>query len=88
MHIKEKPTIDTIRGVPCRLGLTDKETVCLILSGHQLGFKRCHLDTSGYENPWYAFDPARWNAHESGLGYRSIHQSSVVRNQRRMRVAS
>jgi cytochrome c peroxidase len=47
MAVKEKPTIDAMRGVFSRLGLTDKETVCLIVLGHQYG--RCHLDISGYE---------------------------------------
>jgi len=86
MHIKEKPTIDAVRGVFSRLGLTDKETVCLIILGHQFG--RCHLDVSGYENPWYAFDPVHWNAYESGLGYPSIYQSGVAHNQQSMRVTS
>lgn len=86
MHVKEKPTIDAIRGVFSRLGLTDKETVCLIILGHQFG--RCHLDVSGYEHPWYAFDPSHWNAYESGLGYPSIYQFSVSRNQQRERVTS
>jgi cytochrome c peroxidase len=86
MHVKEKPTIDAMRGVFTRLGMTDKETVCLIILGHQLG--RCHLETSGFEHPWYAFDPAHWNAYESGLGYPSVYQFAVARDEYEIRVTS
>ena len=86
MSIKEKPTIDAMRGVFTRLGMSDKETVCLLLLGHQFG--RCHLETSGFEHPWYVFDPSHWNAYESGLGYPSIYQFAVARNQHRERITS
>ena len=51
MAVKEKPTIDAIREVFTRLGMSDKETVCLIILGHQFG--RGHSEVSGYEGPWY-----------------------------------
>lgn len=86
MHIKEKPTIDGIRGPFTRMGFTDKETVCLILLGHQYG--RCHPDVSGYENPWYSFDPAHYNIYEHGLGYLSIYQFGVAQGQTRKRVTA
>ena len=83
MHVKEKPTIDAIRGVFERLGFSDKETVCLILLGHQYG--RCHPELSGYEHPWYSFGPAHWSAYEHGLGYLSIYRMAVARGQSRVR---
>ena len=49
MHVREKPTIDAIRGTFIRLGFNAKETVCLIVLGHQFG--RCHPDVSGFEHP-------------------------------------
>lgn len=79
IHIVEKKTIDGIRGVFTRMGLSDKETVCLILLGHQYG--RCHLENSGYQHPWYVFGPTEWSAYESGLGYPSIYQFAVAQNQ-------
>jgi catalase (peroxidase I) len=54
-----------------RMGFDDKETVALIVLGHQYG--RCHSEVSGYEDPWYAFDPAHWNVYLHGLGYLSIY---------------
>ena len=45
----EKPTIDSIRGTFTRMGFDAKETVCLIVLGHQFG--RCHSDVSGNEHP-------------------------------------
>ena len=54
-----------------RLGFDDRETVALILLGHQYG--RCHPEVSGNENAWYAFDPAHWNLFEHGLGYLSVY---------------
>jgi cytochrome c peroxidase len=65
--VREKPTIDAVRGTFERLGFGDKETVCLIVLGHQFG--RCHPEVSGFEHPWYAFDPTHWNVYEHGLGY-------------------
>eukprot|EP00941_MAST-03F_sp_MAST-3F-sp1_P000526 g526.t1 len=67
METKEKPTIDAIRNTFCRLGFNDKETVCLIILGHQYG--RCHPEISGYENPWYSFDPTTYSIYPHGLGY-------------------
>ena len=66
---RERPTIEAVRNTFRRMGFSDKETVCLIVLGHQYG--RCHPEVSGYEHPWYAFDPAHWNAYESGLGFMS-----------------
>ena len=71
MHIKEKPTIDSVRSTFARMGLSDKETVCLIILGHQYG--RCHMNVSGYEHPWYAFGPTEWNAYKHGLGYPTLY---------------
>jgi cytochrome c peroxidase len=70
---REKPTIDAVRGTFRRMGFDDKETVCLIVLGHQFG--RCHPEVSGYEHPWYVFDPTHWNIYESGLGYLSAYFS-------------
>ena len=71
LAIREKPTIDAVRNTFYRMGLDDRETVCLIVLGHQFG--RCHPDVSGYEHPWYIFDPTAWNIYESGLGYLSAY---------------
>jgi cytochrome c peroxidase len=49
MHVREKPTIDAIRGTFARMGFDAKETVCLSVLGHQFG--RCHPDVSGFEHP-------------------------------------
>jgi catalase (peroxidase I) len=84
MHVKEKATIDGVRSVFDRLGFTDREAVCLILLGHMFG--RCHLDTSGYEFPWYSFGPTSWSAYEHGLGYLSVYRMAVARGQSKMRV--
>jgi len=75
MAQKEKPTIDSMRGTFTRLGFNDKETVCLIILGHQYG--RCHAETSGFEGPWYAFDPAHWNVYTNGLGYLSTYTFAI-----------
>lgn len=69
---REAPLIAAIRGTFRRMGMSDKECVCLILLGHQYG--RCHADISGYEEAWYAFGPAHWSAYEGGLGYLSTYQ--------------
>ncbi|GBG31717.1 Cytochrome c peroxidase, mitochondrial [Hondaea fermentalgiana] len=84
-HIREAPTINAVRATFQRLGLTDKETVCLILLGHQFG--RCHPENSGYEHAWYAFDPTEWNAYETGLGYISLYEQGI-RNYREVHKAS
>ena len=36
MHVREKPTIDAVRGVFSRMGFNDRETVALIVLGHQV----------------------------------------------------
>jgi len=72
MAAKEKPSIDHVRSTFRRMGFDDRETVLLIVLGHQYG--RCHPDVSGYEDAWYAFDPAHWNVYEGGLGYLSIYE--------------
>ena len=59
------------------MGFSDKETVCLILLGHMFG--RCHPETSGYENPWYAFSPNEYSAYEGGLGYLSTYVFGISR---------
>lgn len=69
--VREAPTIDAIRGTFGRMGFSDRETVCLIVLGHQYG--RCHPDVSGYDGPWYAFGPTEWNVYEHGLGYLSAY---------------
>lgn len=71
VHLREKKTIDAVRGTFTRMGFEDRETVCLIVLGHQFG--RCHPGVSGYENTWYAFDPTHWNVYTNGLGYLSIY---------------
>lgn len=71
MYIKEAPTINAVRGTFERLGFNDKETVCLIILGHQYG--RAHPELSGYRGPWYLFDPAHWNVYLNGLGYPALY---------------
>jgi len=73
-HVREAPTIKAIRGTFERMGFNDKEMVNLIILGHQYG--RCHPEASGYEHPWYAFDPAHWNVYgPGGLGYISLYSN-------------
>merc|ERR1712083_1128844 len=48
-------------------GMNDRETVALILLGHQYG--RCHREVSGYEGPWWAANPTKWNS--DGMGFMS-----------------
>jgi len=69
--VREQPTINAVRGTFTRMGFNDKETVCLIVLGHQFG--RCHPDASGFEHPWYSFDPTHWNIYKHGLGYLSAY---------------
>lgn len=64
MSAREGPTIGAMRGTFDRLGFDDKETVALIVLGHQYG--RCHLDVSGFDGPWCAFDPTQPGAYSSG----------------------
>ena len=71
MSEKEAPTINAVRSTFERMGFDDKETVCLIILGHQFG--RCHPEVSGNEEAWYAFDPAHWNVYLHGLGYPSVY---------------
>lgn len=70
MAVKEAPTIAAVRGTFARMGFDDKETVALLILGHQYG--RCHAEVSGFENAWYGFDPAHWNTYEHGMGWLSI----------------
>jgi len=76
-HIREAPTIQAVRNTFERMGFNDKETVALIVLGHQFG--RCHPEVSGFEHPWYAFDPAHWNVYKHGLGYISAYVLGVAR---------
>lgn len=62
---RESPTINGMRSTFRRMGIDDRETVALILLGHQFG--RCHREVSGYEGPWWARDPTTWNS--DGLGF-------------------
>lgn len=62
---REAPTINAMRSTFWRMGITDQETVALILLGHQFG--RCHREVSGYEGPWWARDPTTWNS--DGMGF-------------------
>lgn len=70
---RERPTIEATRSTFQRMGFSDKETVVLIVMGHQYG--RMHESVSGYggltgSDTWYAFDPAHWNVYgPGGLGY-------------------
>ena len=60
--------------------------MCLIILGHQYG--RGHPEISGFEGPWYAFDPAHWNVYSSGLGYLSLYSFGVERGQMQERVTN
>ena len=57
---REAPIIAAVRGTFARMGFSDEETVALIVLGHQYG--RAHPEVSGYEFPWYAFDPSHYNS--------------------------
>ena len=59
------------------MGFDDRETVCLIVLGHQFG--RCHPEVSGNEEAWYAFDPTHWNVYRHGLGYLSVYTMGAGR---------
>ena len=52
------------------MGLSDRETVLLIVLGINLD---AAIWVSGYEHPWYVFDPMHWNVYENGLGYLSAY---------------
>lgn len=67
----EAPTIKAVRSTFERMGFNDRETVALIVLGHQYG--RCHPEVSGNEDPWYAFGPTHWNAYLHGMGYLSVY---------------
>jgi len=62
---REAPTINAMRSTFSRMGFDDRETVALILFGHQFG--RCHREVSGYEGPWWGRDPTSVNS--EGLGF-------------------
>lgn len=62
---REAPTIHAMRSTFQRMGINDRETVALILLGHQFG--RCHREVSGYEGPWWARNPTTWNS--DGVGF-------------------
>jgi len=64
---REAPTINAMRSTFRRMGMNDRETVALILLGHQYG--RCHREVSGYEGPWWAANPTKWNS--DGMGFMS-----------------
>ena len=70
-HVRERKTIDAVRRTFTRLGFDDRETVVLIVLGHQYG--RCHPHISGYDHPWYVFGPASYSIYERGLGYLSVY---------------
>jgi catalase (peroxidase I) len=67
---REKPTIDAVRKTFRRMGFDDRETVLLIVMGHQYG--RCHPEVSGYEHPWYSFAPGYWNSGSAGHGFLAL----------------
>ena len=71
--VREKATIDAMRGTFARMGFGDRATVNLIILGHQFG--RCHPEVSGYEHPWYVFGPTGWNVYANGLGYISLYNN-------------
>jgi len=62
---REAPTINAMRSTFERMGFGDRETVALLLLGHQFG--RCHREVSGYEGAWWAANPATWNS--EGMGF-------------------
>lgn len=59
-------------------------------------YGRCHAEVSGFEHPWYSFDPTHYNIYESGLGFLTafrmaessyrIEQSSAGKRQWNMRM--
>jgi len=55
---REAKTIEAVRQTFQRMGFDDKETVALIVMGHQCG--RMHKEVSGFEGAW-THSPARWN---------------------------
>jgi len=69
--VREKATIAAMRGTFERMGFDDRETVVLMILGHQYG--RCHPDVSGFEGSWYGFGPAEWNIYTHGLGYLTVY---------------
>jgi len=81
-HERERPTIEATRGTFQRMGLSDKETVALIVMGHQYG--RMHDAVSGYggvtgSDTWYAFDPNSWNVYgPGGLGYLTTYSMQAA----------
>lgn len=63
--LREAPTINAMRSTFLRMGIDDRETVALIVLGHQFG--RCHREVSGYEGSWWAANPTTWNS--DGMGF-------------------
>jgi len=67
---REAATIDAVRQTFSRMGFDDRETVCLILLGHQFG--RAHPEVSGYRGAWYVNSPATWNSEGEGTTTRGM----------------
>lgn len=83
---KEKPTIDHVRRTFARMGFDDKETVVLIVMGHQYG--RLHPEFSGFDHEWYAFDPNHWNVYgPGGLGYLTLYSMQARQGLNREHIA-
>lgn len=61
---REAPTINAMRSTFLRMGFDDRETVALIVFGHQFG--RCHREVSGYEGAWWGKDPTTANSDRMG----------------------
>jgi len=83
--IREKPTIDHVRQTFQRMGLDDKETVVLIIMGHQYGSMHAHV--SGFEHEWYPYDPIHWNVYgPGGLGYLTAYNMKARQGPSRERI--
>jgi len=67
---REAPTINAMRSTFNRMGMSDRETVALIMLGHQYG--RCHREVSGYEGAWWAANPTKWNSDGMGAMYCAV----------------
>jgi len=71
---REAPTINAMRSTFARMGFNDKETVALILLGHQYG--RCHREVSGYEGRWWR-EPTTWSADGPGAKVEGVRLGSI-----------